>query len=301
LKWSLADQTSVSAAAEGRDMTGRTIAGLAILTLAAWGALAAPASASRIYAGEPVSQRLQVVLDVSDDGTALQGLTFFLDLPCTRTARLLDMGTARPVAALPAQPTPGSHLLAGGAVTGGRVSATLLTSRARGDALMDVARGELTGTMTASEARGTLVARRTVVERSTGRVLGSCSKTLRWRAVRGPGTVFGGRTSAGAPVVLRVTRDHRRVTRSLISWAAPCRRASYYIEPHDKWLLPFAVSRGGRFDERYRYDAGAGGAIIGRFAGRVRENRASGVFESRFQSRRDRCGLRPQTWTATSG
>ena len=274
---------------------------LAAVAVSAWLGLAVPASASRIYAGQPVSQRLQLVLQVSDDGSQLQRLSFLLDLACTRTDRMLEMGVTTAVAELPAEPTVGSHLIAGGAIVGGRLSASLLTGRARGTDVMDVARGELNGSITATEGRGTLIARRTVVERSTGRVLRSCTRTMAWRVVRGPGTVFGRSTSSGAPVVLRVTRDRRRVTQSLISWAAPCRRLTFYIEPHDKWLLPFSLSARGRFAKRYRYPAGNGGEVIGRFAGRVGATTASGTFRSRFQSRSDRCQLPAQTWTATTG
>jgi hypothetical protein len=282
-------------------MNAKRSAGLALAGVAAWLGLAAPASASRIYAGQPVSLHLQLVLDVADDGSRLQGVSFLLDERCSAADPMVDMGTATPVAALPAQPTLGSHVFSEGAIAGGQLSATLLTARARGSQRMDVVRGRLTGVVTASEARGTLVARRTVVERASGRVLRSCTRAMPWRAVRGPGTVFGGTTSSGAPVVLRVTRDHRRVTQSLISWAAPCRALEFYVEPHDKWLLPFGLPADGRFAKSYRYDAGNGGDVIGRFAGRVRETTASGTFRSRFQSRRERCNLPPQTWSATTG
>jgi hypothetical protein len=260
-----------------------------------------PASAARVYAGQQVSERLQLVLDVSDDGTRLEGMSFFVDMTCRRSDPTVDMGRTTSVAALPAQPAADDHLLAGGAVADGRVTATLLTARARGSTLLDVVRGDLAGTVAETAARGTMVARRTVVEVATGRVVRSCAATIPWRTIRGPGTVFGGATSAGAPVVLRVTRNHRRVTQSLISWAAPCRRADLYREPTDEFLLPFSLSAGGRFAQRYRYDAGASGDVIGRFAGRVGETTASGTFRVRFQSRRDRCVLAPQTWTAATG
>jgi hypothetical protein len=273
----------------------------AVAALALVPCLADPASAARVYAGQPESERLQLVLDVSDDGTRLEGMTFFVDMTCRRSDPTVDMGRTTSVAALPAQPAAGSHLLAGGAIAGGNLTATLLTARARGSTLLDVVRGELAGTVTATAARGTMLTRRTVVEGATGRVLRSCTARIPWRTIRGRGTVFGGATSAGAPVVLRVTRDHRRVTQSLISWAAPCRRLALYREPTDEWLLPFSLSRGGRFVQSYRYDAGARGEVIGRFAGRVRETTASGTFRSRFESRRERCALAPQTWTAATG
>jgi hypothetical protein len=275
------------------DMPRRRAVLGAVATLGLVPCLADPASAARVYAGQQLSERLQLVLDVSDDGTRIEGMSFFIDMTCRRSDPTVDMGRTTSVAALPAQPAAGSHLLAGGAIAGGRLTATLLTARARGQMLMDVVRGELAGTVTASAARGTLLARRTVVEVATGRGLRSCTRSIPWRAGRA--------TSAGAPVVLRVTRDHRRVTQSLISWAAPCRRATFYREPTDEWLLPFRLSPGGAFAQSYRYDAGDQGQVIGRFAGRVRETTASGSFRSRFQSRRDRCVLAPQTWTAATG
>jgi hypothetical protein len=274
---------------------------LGILTLALVAGLADSASAARVYGGRPLSDRLQVVLDVSDDGTRIDDMAFFLDMTCRRTDPTVDMGRTTGVAALPAQPAAGSHLLAGGAIAGGRVTATLLTARARGRTLMDVVRGELAGSVTARDAHGVLLARRTVVAVAVGRVLRSCTRSIPWSAVRGRGTVFGGATSSGAPVVLHVTPDHRRVMHSVVSWAAPCRRAAVYREPSDEWPLPFALPASGRFEQSYRYDAGAGGQVIGRLAGRIASSSASGSFRSRFESPRDRCVLAPQTWTAATG
>jgi hypothetical protein len=282
-------------------MSGKQAVVAVAVAVGVLAAAAVPASAARVYAGQPVSERLQLVLDVSDDGTRLDRVTFFLDMSCRRTDPAVDMGRTTTVAALPAQPAVGTHLLAGGAIAGGRLTATMLTARTRGRAQLDVVRGELSGTVSEAAARGTLVARRTVVERATGRVVRSCTRSIPWRTVRGAGTVFGGATSAGAPVVLRVTRDHRRVTQSLISWAAPCRRLALYREPSDEWLLPFSLPPGGRFAKSYRYDAGGGGQVIGRFAGRVRETTAAGTFRSRFVDGRERCVLEPQTWTAATG
>jgi hypothetical protein len=282
-------------------MSRRRVVIAAIAALGVTPCIADPASAARVYAGQQLSERLQLVLDVSDDGTRLEGMSFFLDMTCRRSDPTVDMGRTTSVAALPAQAPAGSHLLAGGAIAAGRVTATLLTARARGSTLMDVVRGDLAGSVSASAARGTLVARRTVVELATGRVLRSCTRAIPWRTIRGAGTVFGGATSAGAPVVLRVTPDHRQVTQALISWAAPCRRVALYREPTDEWLLPFRLSRNGGFTQSYRYDAGDRGQVIGRFAGRVRQTTASGSFRSRVESPRDRCNLAPQTWTAATG
>src|SRR5215216_6002352 len=109
------------------EMNGRTAAAVAFIAAAASLGLAAPASASRVYGGQPVSKRLQVVLDVSDDGARLQSVSFLLDLPCSRSDRTLEMGTTTAVAELPAQPAAGSRLLAGGTIASGRLNATLMT------------------------------------------------------------------------------------------------------------------------------------------------------------------------------
>jgi hypothetical protein len=262
---------------------------------------ATPASAARVYAGEPVSHELQLVLDVSGDGTALEGLSFLLHVSCEPKYQMVDFGRTTTVAQLPGRPPVGAHLLAGTTIGAGIINATLLTSRIDLGEVVNVVRGVLHGRLTASQAWGTLVVTQTVIDTSTARVLASCTQLMRWRGARAPGTVFGGSLSNGSPVVLRVTPDHRRVTASFISWAARCARASFYIEPHDEWLLPFRLTPVGAFHKRYRYDAGAGAFVIGRFSGHIAATAAAGRFASRVVAPDDRCVLAPQRWSARTG
>src|SRR4051812_16656144 len=166
---------------------------------------AAPASAARVYAGEPVSHELQLVLDVSDDGTALEGLSFLFHVSCEPKYQMVDFGTTTTVAQLPDRPPVGVHLLAGTTIGAGVINATLLTSRIDLGEVVNVARGVLHGRLTASQAWGTLAVTQSVIDTATARVLASCTQLMRWRGARAPGVVFGGSLSDGAPVVLRVT------------------------------------------------------------------------------------------------
>jgi hypothetical protein len=270
------------------------------LAAAACGVSAAPAAASRMYGGQKTSERLQMVFAVSDDGATLESAAVLAELNC-RGYNRIDTATTTSVAALPAEPRPGVLYLAGQAIAGGRLDATLLIAREYAPGRTDVVSGALTGTLTANGGRGTLALTSRVVEDATGRLVRTCSRTLPWRVLRRPGRLFAGNTSQGAPIVLLLSADRRRVVRSLIGWTARCRRASYYAEPHDDFLLPFRLTASGTFVQRYRYDAGGGADVIGRFGGRFRERTASGVFRSRVRGGGERCDTGRRTWTARTG
>jgi hypothetical protein len=229
-------------------------------------------------------------------------VAFLLDLQCGRGYSRVETGTATAVAAEPAAPTPGVQYLVGARIAGGRLEGTLVSVRALSRNRLDILRGTLRGTVTDSRAQGTLALGSRVIARGSGRTVQTCERTLRWRTVRDPGRVFGGNTSRGGPVVLRLSPDRRRVVRTWISWAAPCRGAStFYIEPHDRWLLPFRLGAGRSFRHRYRYDAGEGSSVVGRFGGSVRATVASGAFRSRLQGPRERCDTGALTWSAMTG
>jgi hypothetical protein len=279
----------------------RTIAITVAVAAGSGAAFASPAHADRIYGGQKTSERLQMVFTVSDDGAALRSVALISELNCRNSYNRVDTGTTTSVATLPAQPERGVLYLADAAIAGGQLDASLLIARERGTGRTDVARGRLTGELTASRGNGTLALTSRTIEDATGRVLRTCSRTLPWRVVRNPGRLFAGSTSQGAPVVLRVSADRRRVTNSYIGWMAPCRLVSYYFEPHDDWLLPFRLARGGSFTQRYRYDAGRGADVIGRFAGRFTGNTASGTFRNRVVGGGDRCDTGGRTWTVATG
>jgi hypothetical protein len=279
----------------------RAVATAAVVAGAGSAAFASPAHADRIYGGQKASERLQMVFAVADDGATLNSVSLVSELNCRNSYNRADTGTTTSVAALPAAPELGVLYLTGAAITDGRIDATLLLARERGEGRTDTARGRLTGDLTASRGSGRLALTSQTVEDSTGRVLRTCSRTLPWRVARNPGRLFAGSTSQGAPLVLRLSADRRRITSSLIGWVAPCRLASYYLEPHDDWLLPFRLTAGGSFTQSYRYDAGRNADVIGRFAGRFRGDNASGTFRSRVVGGGERCQTGARTWTVATG
>ena len=278
----------------------RTLALALAAAFVASAALASPASADRIYGGQKVSERLQVVLSVTDDGSALTSIALVSEMNC-RTYFRTDTGTTTSVATLPAEPEEGVLYLADTAIAGGRVNASLLIVRDRGTSRSDIGRARLSGELTAGGGSGTFTITSQIVEKASGRTVRTCTRSMPWRVARDPGRLFAGNTSQGAPVVLRLSADRRRVTTSLIGWVAPCRLSGYYFEPHDDWLLPFAVAGDGAFTERYRYDAGERRDVIARFAGRFAGDRASGTLRSRVVGGGERCTIGRRTWTAATG
>ena len=69
----------------------------------------------------------------------------------------------------------------------------------------------MTGKLTAKRASGTLSAIAKVTEKATGAEVTSCQTgERRWVAARDPGVIYGGATSQGEPIVLRLDADARR-------------------------------------------------------------------------------------------
>jgi hypothetical protein len=260
----------------------------------------APAAAERAYGGDSSSEELEISLAASDDGATITRISLISQLVCGGYRRV-DAATSTSVAELPAAPVTDVLYLSGAAITGGRVDASLLIARPRGAGRTDVASARLTGTLTASRGQGTLRMTSRIVRRSTGQVLRTCSATLPWRVLRNPGRILAGSTSQGAPLMLRVSADGRRVTTARYGWVTPCRRVEYYFEPRDDYLLPFRLGSDGTFSQPFRYDAGQRRNVIGRFGGQVRTGSASGRLRVRIAGGGERCRLPALTWTATTG
>ncbi len=272
--------------------------------LTAVAALAGPvptAAAERIYGGDKASDQLEVSMAASDDGAALVRVSIASELVCGAYRRV-DLATSTSVPALPATPPADSVLyLTGGAISGGRVDATLVRSRPRGAGRSDVATARLTGSLGAGRGEGTLALTSRIVENATGRVVRTCSRSFPWSVRRNPGRLYAGSTSQGGPVVLRVAAGARRITGSQYAWVATCRRVEYYFEPHDDYLLPFRLGAGGTFSQPFRYDAGERRDVIGRFGGRLAPGGASGKLRIRIAGGGERCRMPTATWTATTG
>jgi hypothetical protein len=265
---------------------------------------AAPAPAARVYGGQPgATTPFQSVLTLSDDGRRVTGLVFEFDVACpAEDFRSVGFGRARIVPAPPAAPDANVPYLVAPTVRNGRLSARLSALRT-GEELVETLDAKLTGTISPRRLSGRLAMSLQWRSASTGDLMASCRRTIRVRALRRPGIVYGGSSSQDAPVVLELTRDRTRVSHAHFSWFAPCRNAGSWNEEHDEFdLRPLPLSPAGAFSGSYTFRLEDGWVERSRFAGRVGPARASGTFRgSASNPDVDTCSIGPLTWSARTG
>lgn len=269
--------------------------------------LAQPASAARVYGGQPTpGAPAQFVLSLSDSGTAVTKITFHAGVSCGEAFTSVDSGTTQTVQAPPDQMLSGAHYLVGGRVSGGRLTGTILGAdrvNAGTWALMNIV---LSGTVTKTKASGTMAAKFVHSDEATGAEIAQCSRTSRWSAQRDPGVVYAGATSQDEPVVVELKKGRRQISHAHVSWYAPCAGGGAWIDPHDEFdLRPFALSRTGTFSRSYAFNLGRGTAEVERFAGRVGPTKAGGTFQSDVTiagtATNTTCGTGRVSWTAATG
>jgi hypothetical protein len=287
-----------------------------VVTAAVTGVVGAatPATASRVYGGQPATftDPSQLVLRLSDDGARVDGIVVHLDLRCTPRSRL---GRRYPMAlsltnedAIPVTLRPGRYALAAPPVAGGRLQLAL-----RGEARQRATNGAAVGgrfeadvvaTVSDARASGTVRATQVLRLRSTGRRLGTCTLTDRWRADRRPGRIFAGRSSQDEPVVFELSQDRRRITHGHFGWFARCRPSGTYWEPHEEFgWTSFPLRRGGSFAGRFTFDDGDQ-RFRYRLSGRLGRRHMSGRLSVEVRERRPSqadCAAGPVTWWASTG
>lgn len=125
------------------------------------------------------------------------------------------------VAAVRAQPgfTPGSGDLVLSRNRRGRFSGTQLYASSAGD-LTAAITVQLSGRMKRKRASGTLHASVTLLDAAGNMQDGCESGSVKWTASRAVGRIFGGKTSQGQPVVVRVDRARRNVSDLMIGWGS---------------------------------------------------------------------------------
>ncbi len=279
-----------------------------LLMTAVVGAIAAqPASAARIYGGQPkTGVPDEVVLALSNSGTAITRVTFHLDVSCGTDFESVDFGTTQAVDAIPDQLVGGAHYLVGGKVAAGRLSGTIVGADRVNATTWELMNVVLGGTVSKTKAGGTMAVRLIRTDESSGAILTQCDRTIRWSALRNPGVVYAGATSQNEPIVLELKTDRRHVSHVHVAWFAPCNAGGGWVAPHDEFdLQPFALSRTGAFSRTYRFNLGQGSSEIERFAGRVSRTKAAGTFQSDVTiagtDASDSCATGKLSWTASTG
>jgi hypothetical protein len=168
----------------------------------------------------------------------------------------------------------------------------------------------VTGRLRPKSAAGTLSAEATVLDKASGATRTTCrTGSLRWRATRAPGRVYGGKTSQDEPVVAKVDAKRRRVTNLLVSWRGACTSGGFFR--FSEALGNFPMASTGRFadtwDEDVKLEDGGTRKFGYSLAGRLGRRSARGTLRVAVAEAdaagapTEACDTGGVTWKATTG
>jgi hypothetical protein len=150
-----------------------------------------------------------------------------------------------------------------------------------------------------------------IVDKATGADITSCQTgNLLWSASRAPGLIYGGTTSQGEPVVVRLNTRRKQVSDFLTTWNASCMPSQGFFRVPDRFTR-FAVKSTGRFGNPFTDDVAmdAGGKVHFDYAlaGRVTKTTAKGTLQVKVSetdangAATDSCDTGGVTWKAATG
>jgi hypothetical protein len=256
-------------------MTARSISAIALLAL---GAAATPAHAAGFVYGGTTRDGDAIVLTTPKGAQKLAGAVIAWHATCGDQSAFSDAESVTPLRST-GVPVDRHDLVvvrnAKGRFAGAQMYAGDLGANV---AAISVS---LSGRLTRRTASGTLSAVVKITDKATGAAVDSCQTgTVRWAAMHAPGTVYGGRTSRDAPVMLRIT-PRRRVRELLIGWdTQSCSDGSYAAYPDG--FQDFPLSGTGAFGSPFSYTAtfsdGSKRAFSYDLRGRVTKTSAHGTL-----------------------
>ena len=185
-------------------------------------------AADAVYGGSTTRGGDPIVLKANPAASELRMVAISWDAACGD-----GMGFPGATELTPVKPTagfaPGSDELLISQNAKGRFKGTQLSSSDLG-ANAAAIQVELAGKLKPNGASGTLSAIVKIFDKATGAAVTSCQTgTLRWTALRAPGIVYGGTTSQGEPVVVRLNKQRKQVNDLLFSWHADCVPSNRYF------------------------------------------------------------------------
>lgn len=268
---------------------------------------AQPASAARVYAGQPSGDSpFQFVIALSNTGKKVSQFTFHFDVSCGTDFRSVDFGSTTSVDDEPEFFQLGRHYLICAKIRGNTLSGTFMGLDRVDETTIETMYATITGSFKAKSAKGKVAVEFIQWDAETGRTVAQCAKNLPWRALRDPGVVYGGRTSQDEPVVLELTGNRKRISHAHLGWLAECSDGTWWTEAHDEFdLRPFALSRSGAFSKVFSFSFGTGVEEVERFVGKVSRTRASGTFQGDVTIPTDAgnitCATGRVSWKAATG
>jgi hypothetical protein len=164
----------------------------------------------------------------------------------------------------------------------------------------------LAGAFTPGSASGKVAVNFIRIDATSGDVVAQCARNFKWKALRNPGVVYGGKTSQDEPVVVELAANRKRVSHAHLGWYADCERDVWWSEAHDEFdLKPFPISASGAFTKVFSVNYGDGTTEVERFAGKVGRTKASGTFRADIslptEAGPNPCTSGQVSWKATTG
>jgi hypothetical protein len=268
---------------------------------------AAPANAADAVFGGITKRGAPLVLKADAKTQELRSLILSWDAPCADGRNFPGGGELTPVEPVPGF-APGPRELLASRNAKGRFAGTQLFSRDLGDAVAAV-QVQLSGKLKPKRATGTLSAIVKVADKATGNAITSCQTgNLSWVSTRAPGIVYGGATSQGEPIVIRLNATRDRVNDLITTWSAPCGDAGYFRYA-DHWGN-FRVKTTGRFGNPFADDVTieSGSKLHYDYdvAGRLSKAAAKGTLQVKVTETdpagvATNCDTGGVTWKATTG
>jgi hypothetical protein len=274
------------------------------LAAAALGTAAAPASAraaDAVYGGNANGATIVVRADAK--ATELRSFGMTWTARCSDGTRFPGGAVLTPVTPEAGfSPTPDELLRSRNAK--GRFSGTQLTG---GDGV--AINVQVDGKLKASAARGTLRATVKIFDPATGNAVTSCTASQSWAATRKAGTIYGGATSKGVPIVVRLNAQRNRISDVLTMWSATCTTGGFFAVPAH--FGNFAIKSTGAFGSPFADDEPfeAGGKLHAAFdfAGRLTSKAIKGTLQVKVTTTDaagapiDACDSGAVRWKATTG
>jgi hypothetical protein len=272
-------------------------------------ALPVTASAADAVYGGATSAEDPIVVKADSAATVLRSIVISWRAPCSDGAGYPGGGVLTPV-----KPTagfaPGSDELLISRNAKGRFKGTRLGAADLGPAVSATV-VEIEGKLSAARASGTLSATVKISDKTTGAAIMSCDTgRLRWVATRAPGIVYGGATSQGEPLVVRLNASRKRVNDVRLTWRAPCSPSGGFFRIADHWgnfPVKGTGSFGTPFTQEFAMDAGGKRRFDAAIAGRVGRTSAKGTVQVKIAETdvngvaADSCDTGAVTWKAATG
>lgn len=243
-------------------------------------ALVAPSTtlgADAVYGGATRSGH-PIVLKSDSQSTTLRSLVLSWRAECDDGSWMPGGGALTPVEVEPGFEPSASELLT--SVNGkGRFKGTQLASRDLGSVAAAIT-VEVQGKLKPNRASGSIDVEVQIIDKASGVAATSCNAKQSWSASHSAGTVYGGATSQGAPIVMRLNAARKRVNDVYVTWSAGCTEGGFIVPDR---FGNFPVKPTGAFGDPFDFTVpidGGGSRTFGyALAGKIGKTSAKGTLQ----------------------